>query len=66
MKFTLEIDCKGAAFSENPELELSSMLHGIANTVHYVSGVDNDSPIKQSVFDINGNACGAWTLGSDN
>lgn len=65
MKFTLEINCSGAAFSENPELELSALLHGIANTVHYVSGIDNDSHIKQSVVDVNGNVCGTWTLGSE-
>lgn len=61
MKFTLEIDCKGAAFSENPGIELSAILHSVANTVH---DVYNNSPIKQSVFDINGNQCGTWALES--
>lgn len=62
MKFNLEIDCSGAAFGCRPELQLSSILHGVADTLQYVHGLGNDKPIKTPISDVNGIRCGTWSL----
>jgi hypothetical protein len=62
-KFKLEITCESAAFGEKPELQLSSILHGVANTLAYVHTIENDRPIKTPITDVNGIRCGTWSLG---
>lgn len=64
-KFKLEISCNTAAFGDRPELHLSDILHGIANTMRYISAIDNDRPIKTPVADVNGIQCGKWELRED-
>ena len=61
-KFKLEINCDTAAFGDRPELHLSDILHGIANTLKYVGSIENDRPIRTPITDVNGIQCGRWEL----
>lgn len=64
MKFWLEIDCDTVAFGDQPELYLSDILRGIANTIKHVGSIGTDEKpwVLTPVVDVNGIRCGTWEL----
>lgn len=62
MKFKLVINCDTVAFGDQPELHLSDILRGIANTIRYIGSVDDKPSILTPVVDVNGIRCGAWEM----
>lgn len=61
MRYTIEINCDGAAFEEDPSGEIQTILANLRNRISR-NGVEDEAPL----FDRNGNTVGKAVLEGGN
>jgi hypothetical protein len=61
MRFTLEIQSRGAAFEDDATYELARILRSVADSLE-AYGPTSATGAEYAVRDINGNTCGRYAL----
>ncbi len=65
MKFTLEIDCEGAAFGETDAERCEEIARILRRTAERFQTNLYAAPITRGLVDLNGNTVGQWTLDAE-
>jgi hypothetical protein len=58
MRFEVEVVSDGAAFEDQPELEIIPILEKVCNRLE-------DGMVSNVILDSNGNVCGHWRLDTE-